>query len=61
LRDDLRDIEDKLAFARAFYNRHVLDYNTRIDNYPVAAIAAHCGFARAEFFDAIPAERAEAH
>jgi LemA protein len=52
LRDDLRDIEDKLAFARAFYNRHVLDYNTRIDNYPVAAIAVHFGFARAEFFEA---------
>ena len=52
LREDLRDIEDKIAFARAFYNRLVLDYNTRIENYPVAALAVHFGFARAELFEA---------
>ena len=52
LRADLRDIEDKIAFARAFYNRLVLDYNTRIENYPVAALAVHLGFARAELFEA---------
>ena len=61
LRNDLRDIEDKLAFARAFYNRHVLDYNTRIDNYPVAAIAVHFGFARAELFEPIAHEPSETH
>ena len=61
LKDDLRDIEDKLAFARAFYNRHVVDYNTRIDNYPVAAIAVHFGFARAELFDAAAGDHAESH
>jgi len=59
LRQDLRDIEDKIAFARAFYNRHVLEYNTRIENYPVAALAVHFGFARAEFFEANPDHREE--
>jgi len=59
LRRDLRDIEDKIAFARAFYNRHVLEYNTRIENYPVAALAVHFGFARAEFFESNPESQSE--
>jgi LemA protein len=60
LRQDLRDIEDKIAFARAFYNRHALDYNTRIENYPVAALAVHFGFARAELFEVAPTNAARA-
>src|SRR5436309_70863 len=34
LRNDLRDVEEKIAFARQFYNRNVLYYNTPIDTYP---------------------------
>jgi LemA protein len=60
LKNDLRDVEDKLAFARAFYNRHALEYNTRIDNYPIAALAVHFGFARAELFEPLSNHRAEA-
>jgi LemA protein len=52
LRGDLRDTEEKIAFARQFYNRNVLDYNTRIDTYPDALIARNFGFAPAEFFEA---------
>ena len=59
LRSDLRDIEEKVAFARQFYNRNVLDYNTRIDTYPDAFIAHNFGFAPAEFFDAESDGRAE--
>jgi LemA protein len=52
LRNDLRNTEEKIAFARQFYNRNVLDYNTRIETYPDALIARNFGFAPAEFFQA---------
>ena len=59
LRNDLRDVEGKIAFARQFYNRNVLDYNTRIDTYPDALIARNFDFAPAEFFEADDDGRAE--
>ena len=59
LRSDLRDVEAKIAFARQFYNRNVLDYNTRIDTYPDALIARNFDFAPAEFFEADDDGRAE--
>jgi LemA protein len=59
LRNDLRDVEAKIAFARQFYNRNVLDYNTRIDTYPDALIARTFDFAPAEFFEADDDGRAE--
>jgi LemA protein len=59
LRSDLRDVEEKIAFARQFYNRNVLDYNTRIDTYPDALIARNFDFAPSEFFEANSEGRAE--
>src|SRR5437016_1945694 len=59
LRSDLRDVEEKIAFSRQFYNRNVLDYNIRIDTYPDALIARNFGFAPAEFFEAEGDGRAE--
>src|SRR5438105_3748290 len=59
LRSDLRDVEEKIAFARQFYNRNVLDYNTRISTYPDAFIARNFGFAQAEFFEADGEGRAD--
>ena len=61
LRDDVRDTEEKIAFARQFYNRNVLDYNTRIATYPDAALATHFAFAPAEFFETDDDGRAEVH
>lgn len=59
LRSDLRDVEEKIAFARQFYNRNVLDYNTRIATYPDAFIARNFDLAPAEFFEAEGDGRAE--
>jgi LemA protein len=59
LRSDLRDLEAKIGFARQFYNRNVLDYNTRIDTYPDALIARNFNFALAEFFETDDDGRAE--
>ena len=59
LQRDLRDVEEKIAFARQFYNRNVLDYNTRIETYPDALIARNFNFRAAEFFEADDNGRAE--
>jgi LemA protein len=59
LRADLSDVEEKIAFARQFYNRTVLDYNTRLETYPDAVFARQFDFAPAEFFAADDAARSE--
>ena len=61
LKEDVRDTEEKIAFARQFYNRNVLDYNTRIATYPDAALANQFGFTLAEFFETDGDGRAEVH
>ena len=52
LQKDLYDIEEKIAYARQFYNRNVLDFNTRIHVVPQSLIAAMFGFSSMEFFEA---------
>jgi LemA protein len=52
LQTELSDIEEKIAFARQFYNRNVLDYNNRIDVVPTVVVARALEFQPAEFFDA---------
>jgi LemA protein len=59
LRNDLSAIEEKIAFARQFYNRNVLDYNTRLETYPDAIIARTFDFAPAEFFEGDAEARSE--
>jgi LemA protein len=59
LRHDLRDIEEKIAFARQFYNRNVLDYNTRIETYPDAFFAHAFNFMPADLFEASDAARVD--
>jgi LemA protein len=61
LREDLRDTEEKIAFARQFYNRNVLDYNTRIETYPDAILARSFAFKPAEFFETGEDAHAEVH
>jgi LemA protein len=59
LRSDLSDVEEKIAFARQFYNRNVLDYNTRLETVPDSIVAALFAFRPVEFFEAAPAERSD--
>lgn len=58
LQKELSDVEEKIAYARQFYNRNVLDYNTRIQTFPPSLIAGALGFEPVEFFEAagLPAE-----
>jgi len=52
LQQELSDIEEKIAFARQFYNRNVMDFNTRIEVFPNVIIANMFNFDRFEFFEA---------
>ena len=52
LQKDLSDIEEKVAFARQFYNRNVMDFNTRIQVFPSVIIANMFNFERFDFFEA---------
>jgi LemA protein len=51
LQKDIFDIEDKIAYARQFYNRNVLDFNTRIHVFPQSILAVIFGFTPVEFFE----------
>ena len=59
LQRELSDVEEKIAFARQFYNRNVLDYNTRIETFPGVLVASNLGFSAAEFFETGDEWRAE--
>src|SRR3989442_9224447 len=59
LQAELADIEEKIAFARQFYNTNVLDYNNRIGTVPTALIASMFGFGPEQFFEADEEGRAE--
>jgi len=52
LQQELSDIEEKIAYARQFYNRNVLGYNTRIQTFPNVVMANMFGFLRFDFFQA---------
>lgn len=52
LQDQLADVEEKIAYARQFYNRNVAEFNTRIISIPDVIIARMLGFQRFEFFEA---------
>jgi LemA protein len=59
LQRDLADVEDKIAFARQFYNRNVLAYNTSTETFPAVVVARRFGFEPADFFGAAEGGRSE--
>jgi LemA protein len=52
LQSDLTDTEDKIAYARQFYNRNVLSYNQQTSTFPSVIIANMFNFQPEEFFEA---------
>jgi LemA protein len=50
LQEELSDTEDKISYARQYYNAAVRDMNTTIDRFPQNMVASAFGFKRAEFF-----------
>ena len=58
LQHDLRDTENKIAFARNYYNGAVEEYNTKVQSVPGLFVARPFGFDAAEFFTAEEEARA---
>jgi LemA protein len=52
LQTDLADTENKIAYARNYYNGAVETYNIKVESVPGFLIARPFGFNRAEFFAA---------
>ena len=51
LSENLRDTEDKIQFARRFYNGQVRDYNTALQTFPTVVLAGAMGFTASEYFE----------
>lgn len=52
LQEEVSDTENKIAYARQFYNSTVLDYNTKLKVFPNVIFANLFHFTDAEFFGA---------
>lgn len=57
LQNQLKEVEDKISYARQFYNDTVLMYNNKIEMFPSNLIASMFGFKRETFFEADEKER----
>jgi LemA protein len=57
LQRDLLETEDKIAYARQFYNDTVMKYNISIQTIPTNIIASLTGFQKKELFETSQAER----
>lgn len=59
LQEELADTENKVAYARQFYNSTVMDYNTKLMVFPTNIFGGLLHFTSSEFFAATEEEKAE--
>ncbi len=57
LQKELSETEDKIQYARQFYNDIVRKYNTKRETFPTVLIAGMLGFKEVKFFEASAEER----
>jgi LemA protein len=57
LQEELTTTENKIAFARQFYNDSVEAQNTRVESFPSNLIANNFGFKRHPYFETPPETR----
>ena len=57
LQGQLKEVEDKISYARQFYNDSVLMYNNKIEMFPSNLVASMFGFKKEAFFEADEKER----
>ena len=60
LSENLTATEDKISFARRFYNGNVRDYNTALQTFPTNLFASAFGFGPEEYFELADATEREA-
>ncbi|MBE6493967.1 MAG: LemA family protein [Methanosphaera stadtmanae] len=61
LQQELSETEDKIAYARQFYNDTVLKYNNLCEQFPSNIIAKLFHFEPSQFFEAQTEEKATPH
>ena len=52
LQEELTSTEDRIAYARQFFNDSVLKYNSKIQAFPGVILANAMGFKPREYFEA---------
>lgn len=57
LQNQLKEVEEKISYARQFYNDTVLMYNNKIEMFPSNLVASLFGFKSETFFEADENER----
>ncbi|MGB2754133.1 MAG: LemA family protein [Phycisphaerae bacterium] len=60
LQEELASTENKIGFARQYYNDTVKDFNTRQEMFPANLVASMLGFQPTEFFEIEEASQREA-
>ncbi len=60
LQEELTSTENKIAFARQYYNDEVMCYNTKIETFPDALVAGMFNFTKNQFFEIEEAAQREA-
>ena len=51
LQEELTSTENRISFARQFYNDTVMRFNTRLQSFPTNLVAGVLGFTAREFFE----------
>jgi len=57
MQNDLKETEDKISYARQFYNDNVMVYKNKLEMFPSNIIAKMFGFKEEPFFEANESER----
>lgn len=57
LQATLKETEDKISFARQFYNDTVLSYKNKLEMFPSNIVASMFHFEKAEFFEISESDR----
>jgi LemA protein len=57
LQEDLKDVEEKIAYARQFYNDRVLSYMDKIQMFPSNIVASMFKFKEVKYFEASADEK----
>lgn len=57
LQKELSDTEDKISYARQYYNTQVMEYNMKVKTFPNSLVAGVFGYLVKEFFKTSESER----
>ena len=57
LQNNLKDTEDKISYARQFYNDSVLKYKNKLEMFPTNVVGSMFGFKPEPFFEAEEKDR----